>query len=183
MMFLCFTIGVSHLMLARIWNGVCKINSLDCLEEFGWAGVLFFMYFVVNAIVGSFEAVPTWTFWVFGVSLVMVVSRTRGVALGMLPLNVMGAMGDIISYVRLFAVGYASLQLAQNFNSMAMQFDLPVYVKIFPMVLILLVGHVVNLVLGALAILVHAVRLNTLEFSNHKGVTWSGYAFSPFKKN
>jgi V/A-type H+-transporting ATPase subunit I len=141
------------------------------------------MYFVVNAIVGSFEAVPTWTFWVFGVSLVMVVSRTRGVALGMLPLNVMGAMGDIISYVRLFAVGYASLQLAQNFNSMAMQFDLPVYVKIFPMVLILLVGHVVNLVLGALAILVHAVRLNTLEFSNHKGVTWSGYAFSPFKKN
>jgi V/A-type H+-transporting ATPase subunit I len=183
MMFLCFTIGVSHLMVARIWNGVCKHNSLDCLEEFGWAGILFFMYFVVNAIVGVFETVPSWSFWVFGVSLAMVVSRTRGVALGMLPLNVMGAMGDIISYVRLFAVGYASLQLAQNFNSMATQFDLPIYLKMIPMVLILLVGHAVNLVLGALAILVHAVRLNTLEFSNHKGVTWSGRAFSPFKKS
>ena len=44
-------------------------------------------------------------------------------------------------------------------------------------------GHGLNLVMGALSILVHAVRLNTLEFSNHKGVSWSGYAFNPFKKH
>jgi len=35
--------------------------------------------------------------------------------------------------------------------------------------------------MAGLSILVHAVRLNTLEFSNHKGVTWSGYAFKPFR--
>ncbi|MBR4653332.1 MAG: hypothetical protein IKO72_08230 [Kiritimatiellae bacterium] len=183
MMFLCFTIGVSHLMLARIWNAVCMINSLACIAELGWAGILLFMYFVVNAIIGIFPSVPAWSFWLFGVSVVLVVSRTRGSALGMLPLNIMGAMGDIISYVRLFAVGYASLQVAQNFNRMAIELELPVWAKIVPMVLILLVGHVMNFMLAGLAVLVHAVRLNTLEFSNHKGITWSGQAFCPFRKN
>ena len=183
MMFLCFTIGVSHLMLARIWNGVCRINSLSCIAEFGWAGILLFMYFVVNVIIGIFPAIPAWSFWLFGASVAMVVARTRGSALGMLPLNIMGAMGDIISYVRLFAVGYASLQVAQNFNRMALELDLPMWAKIVPMALILIVGHGMNFMLAGLAVLVHAVRLNTLEFSNHKGITWSGQAFCPFRKN
>ena len=183
MMFLCFTIGVSHLVLARLWNAVCRINSADCLPEFGWAGILVFMYFVVNAIVGISGGVPSWTFWMFGVSVLLVVSKTRGVALGMLPLNIMSAMGDIISYVRLFAVGYASLQVAKNFNAMAIDLNLPLWAKIVPMVAILLIGHGINFALAGLSILVHAVRLNTLEFSNHKGLTWSGYAFSPFKKH
>ena len=183
MMFLCFTIGTSHLVLARLWNGVCLANRLACLPEFGWAGVLVFMYFLVNAIVGIFGGVPSWSYWLFGVSLALVVSGTRGVSLGMLPLNVMGAMGDIISYVRLFAVGYASLQVAKNFNSMALDLDLPIWAKIAPMVAILLVGHSINFALAGLSILVHAVRLNTLEFSNHKGLTWAGYAFMPFRRN
>ena len=182
MMFLCFTIGTSHLVLARLWNAVCRINSADCLPEFGWAGVLVFMYFVVNAIVGITAGVPSWSYWLLGASLLLVVSRTRGVDLGMLPLNMMSAMGDIISYVRLFAVGYASLQVAKNFNEMAIGLDLPVAAKIVPMVLILLLGHGINFALAGLSILVHAVRLNTLEFSNHKGITWSGYSFRPFRR-
>ena len=183
MMFLCFTIGTSHLVLARLWNGICLANRLACLPEFGWAGVLVFMYLVVNAIVGISGGVPTWSYWMFGASLALVVSGTRGVSLGMLPLNVMSAMGDIISYVRLFAVGYASLQVARNFNSMALELDLPMWAKIVPMVAILLVGHAINFALAGLSILVHAVRLNTLEFSNHKGLTWAGYAFVPFRRN
>ena len=50
------------------------------------------------------------------------------------------------------------------------------------MILVLLIGHGLNFAMAGLSILVHAVRLNTLEFSNHKGVTWAGYAFSPFRK-
>jgi hypothetical protein len=42
--------------------------------------------------------------------------------------------------------------------------------------------HALNLAMAGLSILVHAVRLNTLEFSNHKGISWAGYAFKPFKK-
>ena len=190
MMLLCFTIGVSHLVLARVWNGICKINDTTCLAEFGWAGVLVFMFFVVNWIVGIFQGIPPALYWVFGVSLALVFGftvkpselKTRGAELGMLPLNVMSALGDIISYVRLFAVGLASVKVAENFNGMAMNLDLPLWLKIVPMVLILLIGHGLNFAMAGLSILVHAVRLNTLEFSNHKGVSWSGYAFSPFKR-
>ena len=196
MMLLCFTIGVSHLMLARIWNGVCKINDSTCVAEFGWAGVLLFMYLVTNSIVGIFPGIPSWGYVVLGLSLVAVFEfsvkpselKTRGAELGMLPLNIMSALGDIISYVRLFAVGLASVKVAENFNSMATGLVAgadSVAVKAImavAMVAILVVGHALNLAMAALSILVHAVRLNTLEFSNHKGVSWSGYAFRPFAK-
>ena len=197
MMLLCFTIGVSHLMLARIWNGLCRLNDTSCLSEFGWAGILLFMYFVTNSIVGIFSSIPVAMYWVFGLSLVAVFGftvkpselKTRGAELGMLPLNIMSALGDIISYVRLFAVGLASVKVAENFNAMATGLVAGAedwWVRALmsvAMVLILVVGHALNLAMAALSVLVHAVRLNTLEFSNHKGVTWSGYAFKPFKKS
>lgn len=196
MMLLCFTIGVSHLMLARIWNGICKLNSITCIAEFGWAGILLFMYFVTNSIVGIFTSIPAVMFYVFGVSLVAVFAftvkpselKSRGAELGMLPLNIMSALGDIISYVRLFAVGLASVKVAENFNSMAVGLvsgSEDWWVKALMsvlMVAILVVGHTLNLAMAGLSILVHAVRLNTLEFSNHKGISWAGYAFKPFRK-
>ena len=190
MMFLCFTIGASHLVLARVWSGICMLNDRACLAQFGWAGIVFFMYLVTNAIVGIFSGVPQWAYWMFGVSLVLVFGftlkgselKSRGIELGMLPLNIMSALGDIISYVRLFAVGLASVKVAENFNDMAVGLDLPIWLKAVPMVLILLVGHGLNLAMAGLSILVHAVRLNTLEFSNHKGVSWAGYAFKAFKR-
>ena len=191
MMFLCFTIGASHLIVARLWSAVCILNDRRCLSEFGWAGILFFMYWVTNTIVGIFSAVPSWLYAVFASSLVLVFGftlkgnelKSRGIELGMLPLNIMSALGDIISYVRLFAVGLASVKVAQNFNDMALANDWPLFMKCTVSVLILLVGHALNFAMAGLSILVHAVRLNTLEFSNHKGVSWAGYAFSPFKRH
>ena len=196
MMLLCFTIGASHLILARVWNGVCRAPDSTALAEFGWAGIVLFMYFVTNAIVGIFPSIPKAMYWTFGVSLALVFLftmkpsqlKTRGAELGMLPLNVMSALGDIISYVRLFAVGLASVKVAENFNSMATSlvdgghsFVVTALMSV-AMVAILLVGHALNIAMAALSVLVHAVRLNTLEFSNHKGVSWSGYAFNPFGK-
>ncbi len=196
MMLLCFTIGASHLILARVWNGICKLNDSTCLAEFGWAGILLFMYFVTNSIVGIFSGIPTAIYWVFGVALALVFGfsvkpselKTRGAELGMLPLNIMSALGDIISYVRLFAVGLASVKVAENFNAMAtglMDGTDSLWLKALlslAMVAILIVGHGLNLAMAGLSVLVHAVRLNTLEFSNHKGVSWSGFAFRPFQK-
>ena len=46
----------------------------------------------------------------------------------------------------------------------------------------MLIGHALNLALGVMSVLVHAIRLNTLEFSNHSGLTWSGSPFKPFAK-
>lgn len=193
MMLLCFTIGASHLTLARVWNGVCLWPDTTALAQFGWAGVVVFMYLVTNSIVGIFAGIPVWGFWLFGISLTLVFGfsvkpselKTRGAELGMLPLNIMSALGDVISYVRLFAVGLASVKVAENFNAMAtgLMGGHPWWVDALmavAMVAILLIGHALNLAMAALSVLVHAVRLNTLEFSNHKGVSWSGYAYRPF---
>ena len=196
MMLLCFTIGVSHLMLARLWNGVCRLPDSTAIAEFGWAGILLFMYLVTNSIGGIFPAIPQWGFYMFYASLAGVFLfsvkpselKTRGAELGMLPLNIMSALGDIISYVRLFAVGLASVKVAENFNSMATGLVAgadEMWVKALmavAMVAILVIGHALNLAMAGLSILVHAVRLNTLEFSNHKGVSWSGTAYNPFKR-
>ena len=191
MMLVCFTIAVTHLMIARIWSGLSTLNSLTCLAQFGWAGIVLFMYLVTNTIVGIFPAIPAWGFWTFYASLALVFLFSvpfrelgrRGIEICMLPLNIMSALGDIISYVRLFAVGLASVKVAQNFNAMALDMDMPLWIKWLPVVLILFVGHALNLAMAGLSILVHAVRLNTLEFSNHKGISWAGYAFTPFKKH
>ncbi len=197
MMLLCFTIGASHLALARLWNAACRFPDTTFLAELGWAGVLVLMYLVTNYIVGIFPGVPQWGMVLGGVSIAMVFLfsvkpselKTRGAELGMLPLNIMSALGDIISYVRLFAVGLASVKVAENFNSMATGLVAGVdaawakALMAVAMVAILVVGHALNLAMAGLSILVHAVRLNTLEFSNHKGVSWAGYAFRPFRRS
>ena len=186
-MFLCFTIGVTHLMLARIWNGIVRLNDRSCLREFGWAGIVLFMYILTNTIIGIFSGIPVWAYWMFGVSFLTVFASVKGVEKGMLFLNAMSALGDVISYVRLFAVGLASVKVAENFNGMAMSiFNCTDSLWVKPllalgMVFVLLAGHGLNIAMAGLSVLVHAVRLNTLEFSNHKGVTWAGYAFRPFK--
>lgn len=195
MMLLCFTIGVSHLMIARLWNAACRAPDTTAIAELGWAGVLFFMYLVTNSIVGIFPGVPRWGMIAGAVSIACVFLfsvkpselKTRGAELGMLPLNIMSALGDIISYVRLFAVGLASVKVAENFNAMAVGLytgadgAVAKALAAVAMAAILLVGHGINLMMAGLSVLVHAVRLNTLEFSNHKGVTWGGYAFKPFQ--
>ena len=189
MMLVCFTLGVSHLTVARAWNAAALFPDTKWLAELGWVGVIAFMYCMACGVVGIFT-VPAFIYPVFGVSLLLVFLftlkrselKTDGITLGMMPLTIVGALGDIISYVRLFAVGLASVKVAENFNDMAINNGLPLWAKIIPMILILLIGHGLNLAMAGLGILVHAVRLNTLEFSNHKGITWAGRAFRPFRQ-
>lgn len=190
MMLICFTLGVIHLSVARIWNAVSLFPDTKWLAQLGWLGVIWFMYFLSGSIVGVLE-LPEFMKAVLGVSILLIACfmlkkeelKTNGADLGMLPLNIIGSLGDIISYVRLFAVGLAGVKVAENFNEMATGFDLPLYIKIVPMILILLVGHALNFAMAGLSVLVHAVRLNTLEFSNHKGISWAGVRFQPFKRS
>ena len=95
-------------------------------------------------------------------------------------IDTISCFSNVMSYIRLFAVGLASLAIAQSFNGMAegllSGFALPFGV------LVLIIGHAVNLVMGFLSIVVHGVRLNIMEFSGQVGVEWSGYKYEPFKK-
>ena len=187
-MFLCFLIGAVHISVARLWNAALLFPNIKFIGQIGWLGVTWSMFLIVCGIVVSWFASPAWTWYMLGGSVVLILIalisdiRHEAVNIGMLPLNVISAMGDIISYVRLFAVGLASVKVAENFNSMALGLDLPLVVRVIAVAAILLVGHGLNLAMGALSILVHAVRLNTLEFSNAKGITWAGQPYTPFRK-
>ncbi len=190
MMLICFTLGVAHLSIARIWNAVELFPDRKFIAQLGWVGVIWFMYFLAGNVVGVLT-LPGPMKVVFGVSVALIALfmlrkdelKTSGADLGMLPLNIISCLGDIISYVRLFAVGLAGVKVAENFNEMALGLSLPLVVKIPCLVAILLLGHALNFAMAGLSVLVHAVRLNTLEFSNHKGVSWSGFAFKPFTRS
>ncbi len=191
LMLLCFTLGVIHLSIARIWNAAALFPDSRFLAQIGWVGVIWFMYFTAGSVVGVLPAPGIVLKCMLALSILLIAGfmlkkhelKTEGANLGMLPLNIIGCLGDIISYVRLFAVGLASVKVAENFNEMAIGLNMPLILKIPCMVLILLLGHGLNFAMAGLSVLVHAVRLNTLEFSNHKGITWSGFAFSPFKRH
>jgi len=111
----------------------------------------------------------------------------RGVGLGfarlpMKALDTISAFSDVVSYIRLFAVGLATVKVAESFNQMAAEvgFGLPAGLAA---ALILFLGHSLNIVMGALSIVVHGVRLNILEFSSHLGMEWTGIPYRPFRQN
>ncbi|MEI6645622.1 MAG: hypothetical protein WCP12_06260 [bacterium] len=189
MMLICFTLGVIHLSIARAWNAIVLFPDTKFLAQVGWIGVIWFMYFLSGSIVGVLP-MPLAMKIVFGVSILLIILfmlkknelKSGAADLGLLPLNIISCLGDVISYVRLFAVGLAGVKVAENFNEMALSLDLPIYLKIIPVALILILGHALNFAMAGLSVLVHAVRLNTLEFSNHKGIAWAGIPFTPFRK-
>lgn len=188
-MWLCFLIGGTHLTIAHLWNAAVLFPSRKALAQIGWIGVVWLMFFIAgNLVVG--QAMPAVVPWMGGLGVLLIALfmtdpkdfKTEWINHPMLVLNLISCLVDVISYIRLFAVGMASAQIAMNFNTMALGLPLPAWVKPLGVALILVLGHGLNLVLGALSILVHAVRLNTLEFSNHIGLTWSGQPYSPFRK-
>ncbi|RLA20668.1 MAG: ATPase, partial [Gammaproteobacteria bacterium] len=90
--------------------------------------------------------------------------------------------GDVLSYMRLFALGLASASLAITFNQLAEQVyhAMPGMGLLFS-ILILLIGHTLNIMLGIMSGVVHGLRLNFIEFYNWS-VSDEGYPFKAFSK-
>lgn len=93
-----------------------------------------------------------------------------------------GLLGDILSYVRLFALGLTGSILGSVFNTMAfgMTEGLPVYVRWLVVLLILLVGHGLNFALSMIGALVHPLRLTFVEFYKNEGFEGGGKSYNPF---
>lgn len=96
-------------------------------------------------------------------------------------LGVVNVFSDIVSYIRLWAVGLAGAAISDTVNTMAGPILGHAILFIFA-VLLLVFGHGLNMILNLLSVIVHGVRLNTLEFSTHLGVSWSGKKYQPFKE-
>lgn len=131
---------------------------------------------------------------VVGLSLVFLFSSSRPLV-GAKPLDwvwrivdgllgltkVSQAFGDILSYLRLFALGFASAQLAVTFNDMASSMQQIPGVGMLLALLVLILGHGVNIVLGIMGGVVHGLRLNCIEFFNWS-LTEEGHPFRAFRK-
>ncbi len=193
----CFILGTIQISIAHIWNFIDEVKRKPFIRSFaqlGWLSMVNGLYYLVLNFVLDPVKYPVPQFAVYmilgGLAAVVLFSEQegnffKGVLKGIsslmtISLSSIGAFSDIISYIRLFAVGLATLAVASSFNAMAAGMGHGV-VGIIGSVLILLLGHGLNLAMGALAIIVHGVRLNVLEFSGHLGMEWSGISYDPFR--
>jgi len=94
-----------------------------------------------------------------------------------------GLLGDILSYIRLFALGISSSVLGLVFNDIAvnMSGDIPVVSQVL-MAIILIFGHGVNIFMAGLGSFVHPMRLTFVEFYKNAGFSGGGKKYSPFKR-
>lgn len=95
-----------------------------------------------------------------------------------------GLLGDVLSYLRLYALGLAGAMLGKAFNDIGSMVlgDGSSPVMWLPFVLIILVGHTLNIAMTALGAFVHPLRLNFLEFFKNSGYDASGRRYNPLKK-
>jgi V/A-type H+-transporting ATPase subunit I len=94
---------------------------------------------------------------------------------------VTGVLGDLLSYIRLFALGISSAILGFVFNSLALSVGTNI-IGIFFMVIILILGHSINLFMSGLGAFVHPMRLTFVEFYKNAGFSGGGKKYHPFRK-
>lgn len=94
-----------------------------------------------------------------------------------------GLLGDILSYIRLFALGISSSVLGLVFNDIAvnMSGDIPVVSQVL-MIIILVFGHGVNIFMAGLGSFVHPMRLTFVEFYKNAGFSGGGKKYAPFAR-
>jgi V/A-type H+-transporting ATPase subunit I len=94
---------------------------------------------------------------------------------------VTGVLGDLLSYIRLFALGISSAILGFVFNSLALSVGTSIIGIIF-MVIILVIGHSINIFMAGLGSFVHPMRLTFVEFYKNAGFSGGGRKYQPFRK-
>ncbi len=95
-----------------------------------------------------------------------------------------GLLGDLLSYIRLFALGLTGGVLGGVFNSLAIDMTaaLPVYVRWLPFIVILLFGHGITFLLSMISAFVHPMRLTFVEFFKNADFEGGGHPYEPFKE-
>ncbi len=190
MMHLSFLIGAIHLTVAHGIRVVQFINSIRALSEVGWILLVWGLFLLTEQLVLG-KTMPVWGSWLFimGASLVALFSvesknffKSMLVSLANLPLSLISGFSDIVSYVRLFAVGMATAAVAASFNNMVLPEGIADmgFLDLIMAAIALLLGHGLNIALALMAVMVHGIRLNMLEFAGHLGVQFSGEAYKPF---
>ena len=200
----CFSLALIQLAVAHIKGSVRNKGRVKMLGDIGSILQLLGIYYlvlslVVNAEVFSFGLViggipiGTVAIALIGIGFVLsfVFSNYEGSIIKSILssltnivsvlLGVVNVFSDIVSYIRLWAVGLAGAAISATVNELAGPL-LGNFMFMILAIVLLVFGHGLNMILNILSVIVHGIRLNTLEFSSHLDMSWSGHKFKPFKE-
>ena len=197
-MLLALGIGVFHICLAMV------VKAIGYTKRFGfranvstWGWLLLIIGGIILAVLGvgkflSPEAIKYAFIAVGGISaLGIYIFNTPGqnplinIGAGLWDTYNMatGILGDVLSYIRLFALGLAGGMLGQAFNNLAEMVRGDSIITWLPFVLILLFGHVLNILMSSLGAFVHPLRLTFVEYFKNAGYEGKGTAYNPLTTN
>lgn len=195
---LSLVIGVVHICLAMITKAVWAVKRAGFRHSLGTLGwTLLIVGGVIGITFGAAGILPetVMKFVLIGIAAVSALGIFVFNRWGRNPLLNIGSglwdtysmasglMSDVLSYVRLYALGLSGSMLGQTFNLLAemVKGSDPTWQWI-PFILILIVGHALNLAMSCLGAFVHPLRLNFVEFFKNSGYEGMGAAYNPIRK-
>ena len=199
-MVLALCIGVFHICLAMVVKAICYTKQFGFKENIAtWGWTLLIVGGLLVAILGM-TILPAAVFK----GAIIAVGTVSALAIyifntpGRNPLINIGAglwdtynmatgiLGDVLSYIRLYALGLAGGMLGAAFNNLGLMVmggsTEGATWQWLPFVLILVLGHVLNLAMSALGAFVHPLRLSFVEYFKNAGYEGKGTLYKPFKK-
>lgn len=195
-----YFLGANQLFQVAIWIGLLQISvgmvlkAVNRSRQFGFIYGLSSIGWLLGlsgAVMWWMDAWPPVHQWITlaGVGLVLFFSEPKGnifkrVGLGLWELyGASGLVGDMLSYIRLFALGLSSAILGLVVNDIALSVAAggSFFGWLF-CVIILLVGHGMNFFLATLSAFVHPMRLTFVEFYKNAGFAGGGKPYKPFEK-
>ena len=197
-MVLAIGIGVFHICLAIVVKAVCYTSRFGFTRSLGtWGWTLLIVGGVIIgglALMGVVDApVVKWSLIILGI--------VSGVGIYLLNdlhrnplLNIgsglwdtyntaTGLLGDVLSYLRLYALGLAGGMLGSTFNMLAgmtLNISIP-GINLLLFIIILVIGHSLNLALSCLGAFVHPLRLTFVEYFKNSGFEGTGRTYRPLK--
>ena len=199
-MVLALCIGVFHICLAMVVKAICYTKQTGFKENIAtWGWTLLIVGGLIVAILGM-TVLPAevfkWTLIALAVvsALGIYIFNTPGrnplinIGAGLWETYNMatGILGDVLSYIRLYALGLAGGMLGAAFNNLGLMVmggsTEGATWHWLPFVLILVLGHVLNLAMSALGAFVHPLRLSFVEYFKNAGYEGKGTLYQPFKK-
>ena len=191
-------IGIFHICLAMVVKAICSTEQLGFKENIAnWGWTLLIVGGLIVTILGLTvlpQEVFKWTLISVAVisALGIYIFNTPGrnplinIGAGLWDTYnvVTGILGDVLSYIRLYALGLAGGMLGAAFNNLGNMIlgDGSNLMLWIPFILILILGHTLNLGMSALGSFVHPLRLSFVEYFKNAGYEGKGTLYQPFKK-
>ncbi len=172
-------------MSVQVYKKVIFSGWLSAISRMGW--IVFLMSLVDRLVLKEILQISDITIWI-GVAMIVLFGAPKegwlkSFGLGLADLyNITGVAGDLLSYIRLFALGVSSAILGLVVNEIAFSAGGVPYVGIVLTGLILIVGHTANLMLASLSAFVHPMRLTFVEFYKNVGFEGGGKPYLPFHR-